>query len=105
MKKMTGPMQPVDFTVLKPQTSEFLKELFIRLFIDSQTPAPAIGSHEEILTNRDRSAIEEIFIKVVKIERLAMGIIYFLSRTFRGNEGSEVVKWACEVAMETLRTV
>jgi len=33
-----------------------------------------------------------------------MGLIYFMSKTFHANTDNEMVKWASEVALETLQT-
>lgn len=51
---------------------------------------------------RNRGAIEEVFIKAAKIEALAMGLVYFLTNSFRDEENA-FVKWAANVAKETLK--
>jgi nucleolar MIF4G domain-containing protein 1 len=101
-----GWIQPVDFTILKPQTGEFLTELFTQLFISSQTLIPTLGPHSKELqtVEQNREAVHEIFIKVTRMETLTMGLIYFMSKTFHANTDNEMVKWASEVALETLQT-
>jgi nucleolar MIF4G domain-containing protein 1 len=95
-------IQPVDFTILKAQTKQFLKELFIELFISSQISTPMISSHHKEHSNaRNRGAVEDIFKKATKVEVLAMGLVYFISEHFRDED--ELVRWASEVAMDTLR--
>ncbi|TFK50018.1 ARM repeat-containing protein [Heliocybe sulcata] len=101
-------LKPVDFTILKPKTRVFLRELFIQLFISSQASSPT----DQIVTKdtplaRNRAAIEQIFIKATRIETLALGLLYFLGEAFRDDSEDgrvETVKWAVEVAKDTLRT-
>ncbi|KAL0954941.1 hypothetical protein HGRIS_003874 [Hohenbuehelia grisea] len=104
-------LKPVDFTLLKQPGMEFLKELFTRLFISSQTSAPLLADNpSDLPTTRNRGALEEIFIKGSRIEALAMGIIYFMSEAFRDLERGEpsqlakLIGWATGVAKDTLRT-
>lgn len=97
-------VQPVDFTVLKKQTGEFLKELFIQLFVSSQVSTPMVSSNwKEHPITRQRSAVEDIFKKVARMEALAMGLAYFISETFRCGDEGELAKWASEIAKDTLR--
>jgi len=82
-----------------------LKEFFIQLFISSQVSTPIISSiQKDSPATRDRTAVEVIFKKVVRIEVLAMGMVYFISEAFRDCNGDELVKWAAGIAKETLRT-
>ncbi|KAF4571584.1 suppressor of glycerol defect [Pleurotus pulmonarius] len=105
-------LKPVDFTVLKPPARAFLKELFTQVFIFSQTSKPLLAEGTKSLpTTRNRGSLEEIFLKGSRNETLAMGIVYFLSETFRkpnkGSGGSKVddfTLWATGIARETLRT-
>jgi nucleolar MIF4G domain-containing protein 1 len=103
-------LQPVDFTVLKPRTQEFLRELFIQIFINSQRSTPLVAQDVMKLDfTRNRNVVEEIFLKASRIQALAMGLIYFLSKTFQDNSGSDdgfskFIYWAVGVAKDTLRT-
>ncbi|KAJ7126872.1 hypothetical protein C8R44DRAFT_779779 [Mycena epipterygia] len=105
-----GILKPVDFTALKPQSREFLKELFVQLFVSSQVATPVISaSASAVPTTRNRGPVEEIFIKASRIEALAMGLVYFLTEVFREvddlQEGLvKLTKWASVVAKDTLRT-
>ncbi|KAF7374789.1 MIF4G/MA4-domain-containing protein [Mycena sanguinolenta] len=100
--------QPVDFTTLKPQSREFLKELMVQLFVSSQISAPVVAAGTDV-TTRNRGPVEEIFIKASRVEALAMGLVYFLTEAFRDvdemPEGmGKLVRWASGVAKDTLRT-
>lgn len=103
-------LKPVDFTTLKPRTQEFLKELFTQIFVNSQRPTPLVTSDlRNIPFTRNRNAIEEIFIKASRVQALAMGLVYFLSQTFKvqsePEDGlSKFLRWAVNVAKDTLRT-
>ncbi|KAJ6513111.1 hypothetical protein C8R45DRAFT_857463 [Mycena sanguinolenta] len=103
-----GILKPVDFTTLKPQSREFLKELMVQLFVSSQIAAPVVTDGASAMT-RNRGPLEEIFIKAIRVEALAMGLVYFLTEAFRDvdemPEGvGKLVRWASGVAKDTLRT-
>ncbi|KIK94383.1 hypothetical protein PAXRUDRAFT_828062 [Paxillus rubicundulus Ve08.2h10] len=95
-------LKPVDFTLLKPQPRKFLKELLVQIFVASQASSPLLTNSSKEQSSRDRGAVEEIFVKATKIENLGLGLIFFLSDAFKGEEG--LVKWASTVARETLQT-
>ncbi|KAG5635726.1 hypothetical protein H0H81_010304 [Sphagnurus paluster] len=101
-------LKPVDFTVLKPTTKDFLKELLIQIFFCSQRATPMISINpEDVPVTRDRKAVEEIFIKATRIQSLAMGLVYFISESFRTKEEDELlklIKWASGLAKDTLRS-
>ncbi len=103
-------LQPVDFTVLKPRTQEFLRELFIQIFVNSQRSTPLVAQDiMKLDITRNRNVVEEIFLKASRIQALAMGLVYFLSKTFQDNSGSDdrflkFIYWAVGVAKDTLRT-
>ncbi|KAF7312428.1 MIF4G/MA4-domain-containing protein [Mycena indigotica] len=94
-------LKPVDFTTLKSQSTAFLRELFVQLFVCSQTSTP-LADINALPATRNRSSVEEIFIKATRIETLAIGLAYFLTETLQSE--SDVVQWACGVAKDTLRT-
>ncbi|KAG6856902.1 hypothetical protein H0H87_012483 [Tephrocybe sp. NHM501043] len=100
-------LKPVDFTSLKKTTTEFLTEMLMQVFICSQRSTPLITS--DVPTSRNRSAIEEIFIKATRIQALAMGLVYFISGAFRdlskdSDDMGKLIKWASGLAKDTLRT-
>ncbi|KAG5646977.1 hypothetical protein DXG03_001700 [Asterophora parasitica] len=103
-------LKPVDFTSLKATTKEFLREMLVQIFICSQRTTPMIASNpKDIPTTRNRGSIEEIFIKARRIQTLAMGLVYFMSESFRDvskndDEMSKLIKWASTLAKDTLRT-
>jgi len=109
LMKLTS-SQPVDFTQLKPQTREFLKEMLIQLLIASQRSAPlVISNFDEVVLTRNRSVVEEIFIKAARIENLATGLVYFMTEAFRDlsmkEEGlSKFLEWAVALARQTLQS-
>jgi nucleolar MIF4G domain-containing protein 1 len=60
-------------------------------------------------TARNRSTIEDTFIKATRIENLALGLVYFLTgpfseQSYEDEEIADLVKWASGLALETLRT-
>lgn len=93
--------QPVDFTVLKPRTRDFLSYFFRQLFINSQTSIPTLQS--DLPATRNKASLEEIFVKAARIQVLAMGLVYFLTETKKGSE-EEFIRWAIGVAIDALRT-
>ncbi|TFK33233.1 hypothetical protein BDQ12DRAFT_691462 [Crucibulum laeve] len=100
-------LKPVDFTILKPQTQEFLKEMMTQLFISSQVATTFLSMNVKDIT-RNHSTVEEIFIKASRIQSLAMGLVYFLSETFKRvsyeDEGmTKFIKWAVDLAKDTLQ--
>ncbi|KAK7033227.1 MIF4G/MA4-domain-containing protein [Favolaschia claudopus] len=108
-----GILKPVDFTDLKSQSREFLRELMVQIFVSSQVSTPAVSvaaaNGTGIPTTRNRGSVEEIFIKASRIEALAMGLVYFLAEALRNikempDNVQTLVKWASSVAQETLRT-
>lgn len=103
------PLQPVDFTVLKPHSKQFFVELFTHLLINTQLSTPLLTSNpRDYPMTRNRGPIEEVFIKASRIQALTIGLVYFLGETFRKDneqvEESEFLLWAAKVAAETLRT-
>ncbi|KAJ3878247.1 hypothetical protein F5051DRAFT_488805 [Lentinula edodes] len=102
-------LKPIDFTVLKSQTQMFLHQLFIYLFLSSQSKSPLISANTS--SSRNRSSIEEVFIKASRLQTLAMGLVFFLSKRLSLSENDEVdqdiaklVKWGTEIAKDTLRS-
>jgi len=93
--------KPVDFTVLKPRTRDFLSYFFHQLFASSQVSAPVLGT--DLPPTRSKGPIEEIFIKATRVQALAMGLVYFLTEMKKTSE-EEFVQWASAVAIDTLRT-
>ncbi|KAJ4494884.1 hypothetical protein C8J55DRAFT_466030 [Lentinula edodes] len=102
-------LKPIDFTMLKSQTQMFLQQLFIYLFLSSQSKSPLISANTS--SSRNRSSIEEVFIKASRLQTLAMGLVFFLSKRLSLAENDEVdqdiaklVKWGTEIAKDTLRS-
>ncbi|KAH9972824.1 armadillo-type protein [Lactifluus volemus] len=93
--------KPVDFTVLKPRTREFLSNFFRKLFVNSQVSAPVLGN--DMPATRNKSSLEAVFIKATRIQVLAMGLVYFLTEMKKRSE-EEFIQWASSVAIDTLRT-
>ncbi|OAX42500.1 ARM repeat-containing protein [Rhizopogon vinicolor AM-OR11-026] len=95
--------KPVDFTSLKPQTRAFLKELFIQLFVASQVSSPMLSNDpSDYPSTRNRGALEEIFLKASRIENLGLGLVFFMTNVFKGEDG--FLMWASALAKETLQT-
>ena len=93
----------MDFTSLKPQTRAFLKELFIQLFVASQVSSPMLSNDpSDYPSTRNRGALEEIFLKASRIENLGLGLVFFVSNVFKGEDG--FLMWASTLAKETLQT-
>jgi len=81
----------------------------VQLFVSSQVATPVITDGIGVPTTRNRGPVEEIFIKASRVEALAMGLVYFLTESFRDvdemPDGTrKLVKWASGVAKDTLRT-
>ena len=56
------------------------------------------------VTERKRAAVEDVFAKAARVQTLAMGLVYFISEAFRGGEVAGLVRWASEIAKDTLRS-
>ncbi|KAI8980186.1 ARM repeat-containing protein [Trametes punicea] len=97
-------LKPVDFTVLKPQSQAFMREMFIHLLANTQLSTPLLSSErkEDLPTTRNKGPLEEVFLKGAKTQAVALGLVYFLQMAFKGEDG--FLKWACQVALDTLRT-
>ncbi|KAI5983325.1 hypothetical protein EDD15DRAFT_1888672 [Pisolithus albus] len=93
-------LKPVDFTLLKPQSRKFLKELFTQVFAATQGSSPMLSDGLDI-QSRNRSVIEDTFNRATKIENLGLGLIFFLSHAFHEETG--FLQWASSVAKETLQ--
>ncbi|KAH9178229.1 hypothetical protein EDB89DRAFT_2111852 [Lactarius sanguifluus] len=93
--------KPVDFTVLKPRTRDFLSHFFRQLFANSQSSIPTLQS--DVPPTRIKTSLEEIFVKAARIQVLAMGLVYFLTEMKKGSE-EEFIRWAIGVAIDALRT-
>lgn len=95
-------LKPVDFTLLKPQTQKFFKQLFAQIFVATQGSSPMLSDRLDDIESRNRGVIEDTFIRATKIENLGLGLIFFLSHAFR--EESGFLQWAGSVAKETLQS-
>ena len=95
-------LKHVAFAVLKPQARTFMRELFVHVLANTQLATPLLSS-EELPSTKNKAPLEEVFIKGSKIQSVALGLVYFLRETFKGEEG--FLKWASQVALQTLRTV
>lgn len=77
-----------------------------QLFVATQVSTPVLGS--ALPTTRKQGDVEEVFIKATRLETLALGLVYFISKEMSastaGENGKELVKWATKVAVDTLRT-
>jgi nucleolar MIF4G domain-containing protein 1 len=98
----------VDFTTVKSQGRLFFTEFFKQTFFSSHLANPSANPEKAAMPAFDRMAIEEVFIKAVKLPAVATGIVFFLSKhvaphTEEG-KGENFASRACEVAMDTLRT-
>lgn len=106
--------QPVDFMSLQPQSLEFFRALVLQLLISTQVTSPVVMPNEEAAehlgNHRSREALEEVFMKATRLPTLTQGLLYFLSSLLHGDSlpknkvVSETLKWAREVAKDTLRT-
>ena len=107
---LSDTVQPLDFTVLKPKSREFLKELFIQIYINTQITSPMLlaeMTHIPVSQNRKQTSVEEVFVKAAKFHDLSMGLTYILVELFKNNGEDELgkfIKWANEVALDTLRS-
>ena len=93
-------LKPVDFTVLKPQTQTFMKELFTHLLANTQLSTPLL-SMDNLPSTRNKGPLEEVFVKGAKVQTLALGLVYFIREAFKGDTG--FLKWASQLALEVLR--
>ncbi|KAI0635926.1 armadillo-type protein [Trametes polyzona] len=97
-------LKPVDFTVLKPAAHAFVREMLVHALANTQLATPLLASErpEDLPTTRNKGPLEEVFLKGAKIQAVALGLVYFLQTAFKGEEG--FLKWASQVALDTLRT-
>ncbi|KAI0065323.1 hypothetical protein BV25DRAFT_1928190 [Artomyces pyxidatus] len=100
-------LKPVDFTNLKARTRIFLSEFFQQLYINSQSSTPVLNSTiKDARLARNKATVLEIFMKATRIPTLALGLVHLLSSMFPKETTDEdpFMKWANDVALETLRT-
>ncbi|KZT00798.1 ARM repeat-containing protein [Laetiporus sulphureus 93-53] len=100
-------LKPVDFTILKQQSHTFLKELLSQIFISTQVSTPLLSGERNVFpTTRNRGPLEEVFMKATRMQNLSVGLIHFISEAFKGDnsEDNGFIKWASQVAKDTLRT-
>ena len=92
----------MDFTLLKPQTHAFLKDLFTQIFVASQVPSPMLSNGpSDFPSTRNRGALEQIFSKASRIENLGLGLVFFMSNAFKREDA--FLMWASALAKETLQ--
>ncbi|KAM5535944.1 hypothetical protein V8D89_010384 [Ganoderma adspersum] len=95
-------LKPVDFTALKAQARTFMRELFVHVLANTQLATPLLCSERAEDLPKNRAPLEEVFVKGSKIQAVALGLVYFLKEVFREEDG--FLKWASQVALQTLRT-
>lgn len=102
-------LQPVDFTVLKDQARDFLKEFLLQLFIDAQiSTCPTAESTRSLVQKvapRNGDSLEEIFRKASAHEGLRAGLRYFIRRVFEEDVEEDTggfIAWAVEISTEAL---
>jgi nucleolar MIF4G domain-containing protein 1 len=85
-------------------------EFFSQTFFSTQLANPSVAPQKAIGGTFDHSAIDEVFMKAIRVPNLTVGIIYFLSKHIAatasegGDDGSNVVTEACQAAIDTLRS-
>jgi nucleolar MIF4G domain-containing protein 1 len=79
------------------------------LFVSTQHSNPALIG--VLPSSKERAALEEVFLRVVRVPNLALGISYFINEEFeegptktQQQEKTKFCKWAAGVALEVLRT-
>lgn len=100
-------LKPVDFTVLQPQSRTFLKELLTQIFISTQVSTPLLSRNpKDLPKGHNRGPLEEVFMKATRVQTLVIGLVYFIGDVFKGDgiEDDGFLKWAAQVARDTLRT-
>jgi nucleolar MIF4G domain-containing protein 1 len=102
-------LKPVDFTLLKDKTKDFLQEFLLQLFIDTQVSTPSIAEGPRSLarkiTSRNRDLVEEVFWKISAHEGLRVGLYYFIGHVFKeevDEDENGFVAWAVGVSKEAL---
>jgi len=100
--------KPVNFTVLKDQTKDFLREFLLGLFIDTQISTPSVAESlsplAQKITSRNRDSVEEVFRKANVHEGLRAGLHFSIRHVFREDvdDGDGFVAWAVKISTEVL---
>ena len=102
-------LQPIDFTVLKEQTRDFLKEFLLQLFIDAHISTPSTAENTRSLVQkvalRNRDSLGEVFRKASVHEGLRAGLHHFIRRVFKKDVEEDTdgfIAWAVEISTEAL---
>lgn len=78
--------------------------MLTHLFVYTQNPSPtATLSSASTLKERNRNAVEEVFLHGAKVEVLAMGLVYFMGQMKMFGAEVEFMDWAVGVAKDTLK--
>ncbi|KIY66079.1 ARM repeat-containing protein [Cylindrobasidium torrendii FP15055 ss-10] len=95
-------LKPIDFTALKAKTKVFLSELLDQVFVGTQVTTPLVRSTKDLMLNKNRTAIEQVFLRATRAETLSMGLVYFLTRVYETED--PFFEWAADIARDTLKT-
>jgi nucleolar MIF4G domain-containing protein 1 len=97
-----GVLKNLHLSYLQSKTKMFMEVLFITVLLQSQRQSES---------KRDEQAVVNIFSKVKGTPKLAIGLRYFLRKIVSktdiagGKEERATVKWACEIAGDTLEAL
>lgn len=107
-------LKPINFTRLKPQSTNFLQQFIIALIFASQTQSPLFILPSTRLKDLDAQPLKEAIMKVVALQSLCEGLLYFLSTAMTddgawlgslGEGERQVAVWGREVLKDELMMV
>lgn len=106
--------QPLNFTALRAQTTDFLRIFLAQLIVSSQSASPmldcATRSERDATTlSRDKSIVELIIVKAFKHPNVMHGLIQFLKAEGTALEAEanvqgvrEIIAWGVKIAIGSL---
>jgi nucleolar MIF4G domain-containing protein 1 len=92
-------LKKLNLSYLQPKTKYFIEVLFVTIFLQSQRQSES---------KRDEQAVINVLSKVKDTPELIRGLQYFLRKVVRktdiagGKKEKATIKWACEIAGDTL---
>lgn len=91
---------------MKTPTKIFLADLLAEIFHATQTTSLVTVSVKRSSTTFDRSALEVVFVKALRLPELTKGLVYFMNTALENHEQHsklEAVSWGVTAAQSFLR--
>lgn len=104
-------LKPINFTRLRPASTNFVEQLLISVIFASQTASPLLILPSTRLADLDPTPLKEAVMKVANLPGLCEGLLYFLQTSLTddgawlgslGESEKQVAIWGREVLRDEL---